>query len=64
MVGPFESMEKAAGMCARLKTAGGDCLVQRNREVRQISHRYCVSQVEPAKSAREISQGAFNGVIV
>jgi hypothetical protein len=30
MVGPFESMEKAAGMCARLKTAGGDCLVQRN----------------------------------
>ncbi len=30
MVGPFASMQKAAGMCARLKTVGGDCLVQRN----------------------------------
>ena len=30
MVGPFASMQKAAGMCARLNTVGGDCLVQRN----------------------------------
>jgi SPOR domain len=30
MVGPFASMQKAAGMCARLKTVGGDCLVQRD----------------------------------
>jgi hypothetical protein len=30
MVGPFPSMEKAAGMCGRLKTAGCNCLVQRN----------------------------------
>jgi cell division septation protein DedD len=30
MVGPFASMEKAAGMCGRLKTAGCNCLVQRN----------------------------------
>ena len=30
MVGPFASMEKAAGMCRTLKTAGCNCLVQRN----------------------------------
>jgi hypothetical protein len=30
MVGPFASMEKAAGMCRTLKAAGGNCLVQRN----------------------------------
>ena len=30
MVGPFASMEKAAGMCGTLKAAGCNCLVQRN----------------------------------
>jgi hypothetical protein len=30
MVGPFASMEKAAGMCRTLKAAGCNCLVQRN----------------------------------
>jgi hypothetical protein len=30
MVGPFASMEKAAGMCSTLKAAGCNCLVQRN----------------------------------
>jgi SPOR domain len=30
MVGPFASMEEAAGMCSTLKAAGGTCLVQRN----------------------------------
>ena len=30
MVGPFASLEEAAGMCSRLKAAGGSCLVQRN----------------------------------
>ena len=30
MVGPFASMEKAAGMCRTLKAAGCSCLVQRN----------------------------------
>jgi hypothetical protein len=30
MVGPFASMEEAAGMCSKLKAAGGTCLVQRN----------------------------------
>ena len=30
MVGPFASMEKAAGMCRTLKAAGGNCLIQRN----------------------------------
>ena len=30
MVGPFASMEEAAGMCSNLKAAGGTCLVQRN----------------------------------
>jgi SPOR domain len=30
LVGPFASMEKAAGMCSNLKAAGGNCLVQRN----------------------------------
>ena len=29
MVGPFASMEEAAGMCSNLKAAGGTCLVQR-----------------------------------
>jgi SPOR domain len=29
-VGPFASMEKAAGMCSTLKAAGCNCLVQRN----------------------------------
>jgi len=31
MVGPFGSMEKAAGMCGALKAAGCKCLVQRKR---------------------------------
>jgi hypothetical protein len=30
MIGPFASMERAAGMCSTLKAAGGSCLVQRN----------------------------------
>jgi cell division septation protein DedD len=30
LVGPFASMEEAAGMCSSLKAAGGNCLVQRN----------------------------------
>ncbi len=30
MVGPFASMEQAAGVCSSLKAAGGNCLVQRN----------------------------------
>lgn len=30
LVGPFASMQEAAGMCSRLKAAGGNCLVQRN----------------------------------
>jgi len=30
MIGPFASMERAAGMCSTLKAAGGNCLVQRN----------------------------------
>jgi hypothetical protein len=30
LVGPFASMEQAAGMCSGLKAAGGNCLVQRN----------------------------------
>jgi hypothetical protein len=34
MVGPFASMEKAAGMCRTLKAAGCNCLVQRNWEAR------------------------------
>jgi hypothetical protein len=29
MVGPFGSMEKAAGMCGTLKAAGCKCLIQR-----------------------------------
>jgi SPOR domain len=29
MIGPFASMERAAGMCSTLKAAGGNCLVQR-----------------------------------
>ena len=30
LVGPFAKVEEAAGMCSRLKAAGGNCLVQRN----------------------------------
>ncbi len=30
LVGPFASMEAAAGMCSSLKAAGGNCLVQRD----------------------------------
>ena len=30
MVGPFASMESAAGMCKTLKAAGGNCVIQRN----------------------------------
>ncbi len=30
LVGPFASMEEAAGMCSSLKAAGGSCIVQRN----------------------------------
>ena len=30
LVGPFASMEQAAGVCSSLKAAGGNCLVQRN----------------------------------
>ena len=30
LVGPFASMEQAAGLCSSLKAAGGACIVQRN----------------------------------
>jgi SPOR domain len=30
MVGPFVSMEEAAGLCSGLKAAGGNCIVQKN----------------------------------
>src|SRR5208282_2084023 len=30
LVGPFASMEEAAGLCSSLKAAGGSCIVQRN----------------------------------
>ena len=30
LVGPFASMEQAAGLCSSLKAAGGTCIVQRN----------------------------------
>ena len=30
MVGPFGSSEEAAQMCGSLKSAGGQCVVQRN----------------------------------
>ena len=30
LVGPFASMEQAAGMCSNLKAAGGNCIVQKN----------------------------------
>jgi hypothetical protein len=30
LVGPFASMEQAAGLCSSLKAAGGTCLVQKN----------------------------------
>jgi hypothetical protein len=39
MIGPFASMERAAGMCGTLKAAGGSCLVQRNQEVRSAATR-------------------------
>jgi cell division septation protein DedD len=29
-VGPFESRDDASGLCAQLKTAGGNCLVEKN----------------------------------
>ena len=29
-VGPFESQSDASGLCAQLKTAGGNCLVEKN----------------------------------
>ena len=30
LVGPFASADEAAGLCSRLKAAGGNCIVQRN----------------------------------
>jgi hypothetical protein len=30
LVGPFASAEKAAKLCAGLKAAGGDCIIQKN----------------------------------
>jgi hypothetical protein len=30
LVGPYASMEQAAGVCSSLKAAGGSCVVQRN----------------------------------
>jgi len=30
LVGPYASMEQAAGVCSSLKAAGGSCIVQRN----------------------------------
>ena len=30
MVGPYASMEEAAGVCSSLKAAGGNCLIQKN----------------------------------
>jgi hypothetical protein len=30
MVGPFTSVEEASGFCGSLKSAGGQCVVQRN----------------------------------
>ena len=30
MVGPFSSTEEASQFCGNLKTAGGQCVVQRN----------------------------------
>jgi cell division septation protein DedD len=30
LVGPFASMEEAAGVCSSLKAAGGNCIVQKN----------------------------------
>jgi hypothetical protein len=30
LVGPFASMEQAAGVCSSLKAAGGSCVVQKN----------------------------------
>jgi len=30
LVGPFASIEQAAGVCRSLKAAGGNCIVQRN----------------------------------
>jgi cell division septation protein DedD len=30
LVGPFASMEQAAGICSSMKAAGGNCIVQRD----------------------------------
>ena len=30
LVSPFASVDEAAGLCSRLKAAGGNCIVQRN----------------------------------
>jgi cell division septation protein DedD len=30
LVGPYASVEQAAGVCSKIKAAGGTCLVQRN----------------------------------
>jgi len=30
LVGPYASMEQAAGVCSSLKAAGGNCIVQKN----------------------------------
>ena len=30
LIGPFASVEEAAGICSGLKAAGGSCIVQRN----------------------------------
>ncbi len=30
LVGPFASMDQAAGVCSSLKAAGGNCIVQKN----------------------------------
>jgi hypothetical protein len=29
-VGPFETRDQATGLCDQLKTAGGNCLVEKN----------------------------------
>jgi hypothetical protein len=30
LVGPYASVEEAAGLCSKIKAGGGTCLVQRN----------------------------------
>ncbi|HEV3342312.1 MAG TPA: SPOR domain-containing protein, partial [Pirellulales bacterium] len=47
MVGPFASMDKAAGMCRTLKAAGCNCLVQRNWEARDHRSRYTALSPKP-----------------